>query len=70
MGSRFREGASNTVQHQHSGTVPPPQQGVQLGELGIGSLVQIGDPPRYGVIRWIGELPNIQGYVAGVELVS
>ena len=48
----------------------PPQQGVQLGELDIGSTVQISDPPRYGVIKWIGELPNIQGYVAGVELVS
>ena len=49
---------------------PPPQQGVQLGELGVGSAVQISDPPRYGVIRWIGELPIIQGIVAGVELVS
>ena len=49
---------------------PQPQQGVQLGELSVGSAVQISDPPRYGVIRWIGELPNIHGYVAGVELVS
>ena len=49
---------------------PPPQQGVQRGELDVGSAVQVSDPPRYGVIRWIGELPNIQGYVAGVELVS
>ena len=47
------------------------QQGqVQLGELGVGSTVQISDPPRYGVIKWLGELPNIQGVVAGVELVS
>ena len=47
------------------------QQGeLQSGELGIGSTVQISDPPRYGVIKWIGELPNIQGHVAGVELVS
>ena len=50
--------------------VPPPQQGVQLGELGVGSAVQVSDPPRYGVIRWIGELPNIMGIMAGVELVS
>ena len=50
---------------------PIPHQGkVQHNELVVGSAVQIGDPPRYGVIRWIGELPNIQGYVAGVELVS
>jgi len=47
------------------------QQGeVQISELGVGSTVQISDPPRYGVIKWIGELPNIQGPVAGVELVS
>ena len=50
--------------------VPQPQQGVQLGELSVGSAVQISDPPKYGVIRWLGELPNIQGIVAGVELVS
>ena len=50
---------------------PPPQQGkVQHGELDVGSAVQVSDPPRYGVLRWIGELPNIQGTVAGVELVS
>ena len=49
---------------------PPPQPRVQLAELDVGSCVQISDPPQYGVIRWIGELPNIQGYVAGVELVS
>ena len=49
---------------------PPPQQGVQFGELSIGSAVQISDPPRYGVIRWIGEIPNLRGLVAGVELVS
>ena len=47
-----------------------PQLRVQLAELGIGSCVQISDPPRYGVIRWIGELPPIQGYVAGLELVN
>ena len=50
---------------------PLPQQGkVQYAKLDVGSAVQISDPPRYGVIRWIGELPNIQGIVAGIELVS
>ena len=50
----------------------PPQQGVQHGELDVGSAVQVhvSDLLRYGVIRWIGELPNIHGWVAGVELVS
>ena len=47
--------------------VPSPQQEVYLG---IGSAVQVSDPPRYGVIRWTGELPGIQGVIAGVELVS
>jgi len=52
----------------------PPQSSPQpipshVG-LGIGSTVQMSDPPRYGVIKWMGGLPNIQGLVAGVELVS
>lgn len=34
------------------------------------STVQILNPPRYGVIRWVGELPNTKGVIAGVELVS
>ena len=43
--------------------------------LEIGSMVEIplidGQLPRYGVIRWIGFLPELQGkLVAGVELVS
>lgn len=59
------QGTEGTVAY-----APQCQQEVQLGELDIGSTVQISDPPQYGVIKWIGELPNIQGYVAGVELVS
>ena len=70
METCFRERASNTAQCRHNGNAPTPQQGVQLGELGVGSAVQVSDPPRYGVVRWIGELPNIQGIMAGVELVS
>ena len=38
--------------------------------LGISSLVQISDPLRYGVLRWIGELPDVKGTIAGVEMVS
>ena len=47
--------------------------------LSIGSTVQITGfssthqdgppPPRYGVIRWVGELPGVQGPIAGIELV-
>ena len=40
-----------------------------------GSRVQIpcnspGEPFKYGVIRWIGDVPAILGLVAGIELVS
>ncbi len=48
-----------------------PQRGyLNDHHLSIGSTVQLSDPPRYGVIRWIGELPAVQGLIAGVELVS
>ena len=37
----------------------------------MGSTVQLlSSPPRYGVIEWIGTIPNIDGRIAGVELVS
>jgi hypothetical protein len=39
-----------------------------------GSRVQIpcsspGEPFKYGVIRWIGDVREVQGLVAGIELV-
>lgn len=42
--------------------------------LTIGSPVQIAStdrsqPPRYGVIRWIGEIARAEGRIAGIELV-
>ena len=47
--------------------------------LHIGSTVQLTvvssanqdspPPPQYGVIRWIGKLPDMQGPMAGIELV-
>ena len=37
----------------------------------MGSTVELlSDPPRYGVIQWIGSISNFQGRIAGVELVS
>ena len=38
--------------------------------LSIGSMVQVSDPPQYGVLRWIGEMPGVKGAIAGVEMVS
>ena len=49
---------------------PPPQDPIQFA---IGSMVYIpaqhGDP-LHGVVMWIGTLPEIDGVIAGVELVS
>ena len=36
----------------------------------IGTLVQVIDPPLYGVIRVMGTFPKIEGKAAGIELVS
>ena len=41
--------------------------------LEVGSMVEVpvGGVPRYGVIRWIGNIPQVKGrLVAGLELVS
>ena len=48
--------------------------GTQTLALVEGSRVQIpcnspGEPFKYGVIRWIGDMPAVQGFVAGIELV-
>ena len=46
-----------------------PQDSVSHS-FSLGSTVQLlSDPIRYGVIQWIGTLPGIEGYIAGVELV-
>lgn len=37
--------------------------------LEINSMVEVNDPPIYGVIRWIGELPDVDEPIAGLELV-
>ena len=62
------------VQHHVAAVVSSPQPS-HWQPLDIGSTIQIpsteyGHPMRYGVIRWIGELPGVQGLIAGVELVS
>lgn len=37
--------------------------------LKVGSVIQYGDPVEYGVIKWIGNLPDEEGLYAGVEMV-
>ncbi len=36
----------------------------------MGSRVEFSDPPRYGEIRWMGNFPQVNGLIVGVELVS
>ena len=38
--------------------------------LGVNDLIQFGNPPLYGVIKWIGNIPPANCMMAGVELVS
>ena len=38
--------------------------------LKIGSVIKYGMPIQYGVIKWIGKLPDQADIFAGVEMVS
>ncbi|KAJ8382515.1 hypothetical protein SKAU_G00032930 [Synaphobranchus kaupii] len=37
-------------------------------QLEVGSMVEVNEPPLYGVIRWIGQVSGIPEHVAGLEL--
>jgi len=37
--------------------------------LDVGNMIQFGNPPCYGIIKWIGSLPNYERIMAGVEMV-
>ena len=42
-------------------------------DLDIGSMVEVlskKQKPKYGVIRWLGFVPNSDKKIAGLELVS
>ena len=77
--SQHHHGNSNQGQvPQHHVSSHSQHQDGNLDEIppgfAIGTMVQRisrgGDHPIRGVILWIGVVPNYQGYVAGVELVS
>lgn len=38
-------------------------------ELEVGSMVEVNDPPLFGVIRWIGRISGVPQLVSGIELV-
>lgn len=57
-----------------SARLPPPVPSQHAKDrnpynLEKGSLIQFGTPPCYGVIKWIGPLPEIDQLMAGVEVV-
>ncbi|KAG5846261.1 ubiquitin carboxyl-terminal hydrolase CYLD [Anguilla anguilla] len=74
---------TTTNQSRRSHRPPPPvspsKTGLEVGgdcaeeavlemELEVGSMVEVKDPPLYGVIRWIGQINGIPEHVAGLEL--
>eukprot|EP00731_Ephydatia_muelleri_P026557 Em0018g657a len=56
--------------HQPSVVIPAHGHWAAEQHLGIGSAVIVSNsnPPIGGTIRWIGTIPQANGYVAGVEL--
>ena len=38
--------------------------------ISINSPVQVDDPPKYGVVKWLGSFPGSDERLAGIELVS
>ena len=54
-------------EHQPNQPIPPR---LASHNLEVGSAVELVDPPRYGIIRWIGKFPGVNTDIAGVELVS
>lgn len=48
---------------------PITEQRAELNSwLEVGSMVEVNDPPLFGVIRWIGQISGIPEPVAGIEL--
>ena len=73
--SQHRHGNSDQGQvHQHHVSQHQDSNLDQISSgLAVGSMVQMtsrGGAPIQGVIQWIGIVPDYEGYVAGVELVS
>ena len=70
-----RESGNTQGPYHGQPTFGIPQQGdwvARLRVLGVGSAVMVhnADPLMYGVIRWIGTIPQVKGCIAGVELVG
>ena len=61
---------SNNSKPPNRAYAPPPQDTTSQQAIEMNSRVKFSDPPRYGVICWMGELPEVTGLIAGVEVVS
>ncbi len=81
QGQDFTSPSSQPRQHQNPNSQHGREQpNARVGNsnpynLGIGSPVQVmstnpNEPPRYGVIRWIGPMSGVEGTIAGVEMVK
>ncbi|KAG9487258.1 hypothetical protein GDO78_007236 [Eleutherodactylus coqui] len=54
---------------RNSSPSSPSAEGQALGKgLELNSMVEVNDPPIYGVIRWIGHIPDCQEAIAGLEM--
>ena len=63
---RSRQEVSYATTSKNSSFLDPPVEDY----FSVNTRVQFSDPPQYGVIRWLGNLPEVNGVIAGVELVS
>ena len=62
-----------TPQQHRANASPSPLTSATGLEFSIGSMVIVRStygPLMYGVVKWLGQLPNLDGNFAGVELVS
>lgn len=63
------EKAKNQFQSIQKSPNPQPSNDNPYN-LEKGSMIQFGNPPCYGVIKWIGDVPETNCTMAGVEVVS
>lgn len=65
--------SASSSARKSSGTIARRQSTQDGADLEVGSVVEvlINNSPCYGVIRWIGEIPEARGkLVAGIEMVN
>ena len=68
---RRKSKQSFTLSSSYPRFVPPDRKPVASNphNLQVGAMIQFGNPPCYGIIKWIGSLPSYGCLMAGVEVV-